>query len=152
MTDAPHQPSIEPSSAIFGGSSSALKQSISADLKASDTCDDQADPTARKIFAAYDLSNDTDSVGKAFLELLRAHHAFGRRNVEQLAVSMQTLATAKTPAEFAALQQRLLAKSIAAAVSDSAVISELTTAAFTAAFEPKRRKIGELKGGAKRQE
>jgi len=110
------------------------------------------DPTARNIFAAYNLSNDTDSVGKAFLELLRAHHAIGRRTVEQLEVSIQTLAMAKTSAEFATLQQHLLAKSLADAVRDSAVIRELTSTAFTTGFQPRSGRGGELRGGAERQE
>ncbi len=152
MTDVRHKLAMKPTPVLSAGSSSTVRQSISAGRKAAVSREDPADPTARKIFAAYNLSNDTDSIGKAFLELLRAHHAFGRRTIEQLATSMQALATAETPVAFAALQQRLLAKSIADGASDSAVISALTTAAFTAAFEPMRRKIGDLRGGAERQE
>jgi hypothetical protein len=151
MTDARHQLGTTPTPDLFGGSPAA-RHSNSSTREGLASRRNPADPTVRKIYAAYDLSNDTDTVGKAFLELLRAHHALGRRNVEQLAVSIQTLATAQTAAEFATLQKRLLAKSLADAVRDGAVIRELTTTAFSTAFEPMSGKVGELRGGAERQE
>ena len=101
---------------------------------------------------SYDLSNEQDAAGTGFLNLIRAHHALSRRNVEKLTVAMQALAAVKTPTEFMALQHKLLTESLATALSDSAAIGKLTTAAFTAAFDPMRRKIGDLRAGTARQE
>jgi hypothetical protein len=101
---------------------------------------------------AYDLSNEQDAAGTGFLNLIRAHHALGRRNVEKLTVSMQSLAAAKTPKAFLALQHKFLTDSLADAISDSAAIGRLTTAAFTSAFDPLRNKIGDLRADTTRQE
>jgi hypothetical protein len=128
----------KPTQTILGSGASEVVQTIS--------------PCAPTPAYAYDLSNEQDAAGAGFLNLIRAHHALGRRNVEKLTVSMQALAAVKTPKEFVALQQKFLTESLAAAVSDGAAIGKLTTAAFTAAFDPMRRKIGDLRAGTKRQE
>ena len=54
---------------------------------------------------------------------------------------MQSLAAMKSPTEFMELQQRLIKEGVQAAVSDSQHIAQLTTAVFTAAFEPVKRQI-----------
>ena len=54
---------------------------------------------------------------------------------------MQSLAAVKSPAEFMALQQRLIKEGVEATVSDSQHIAQLTTAVFTAAFEPVKKQI-----------
>jgi phasin family protein len=47
----------------------------------------------------------------------------------------------KSPAEFIELQQRLIKEGVEAAVSDSRHIAQLTTAVFTAAFEPVKKRL-----------
>ncbi len=54
---------------------------------------------------------------------------------------MQALASVKSPTEFMELQQRLIKEGVEAAVKDSQHIAQLTTAVFTAAFEPVRKQI-----------
>ena len=56
---------------------------------------------------------------------------------------MQALAAVKSPAEFIgiAVQQRLIKEGVEAAVSDSRHIAQLTTAVFTAAFEPVKKQL-----------
>jgi hypothetical protein len=134
MTDASAETFAKPTPALVGSAPSAVRQSISTG-------------TATRLPV-----NDEDPAGTQFLKLIQAHHAAGRRNMERLAASMQALSTAKTPAAFVELQRQLLAETIAAAVSDRKAIGKLTAEAFSAAFNPMRRKIGELRDGAKRQE
>jgi len=47
----------------------------------------------------------------------------------------------KSPTEFFELQQKLIKDGVEAAVADSRHIAELTTAVFTAAFEPVKKQI-----------
>ena len=54
---------------------------------------------------------------------------------------MQALASVKSPTEFIELQKRLIKEGVDAAVSDSQHIAQLTTAVFTAAFEPVKKRI-----------
>jgi hypothetical protein len=82
-------------------------------------------------------------------DLMQAYQAMARRNGEKLTASMQALAAVKTPTEFVELRRKLLTESVTAAVSDGAAIGKLTTAAFTAAFEPLRRQLERLQGGLK---
>jgi phasin family protein len=54
---------------------------------------------------------------------------------------MQSLAAVRSPTEFMELQQRLIREGVEAAVRDSQHIAQLTTAVFTAAFEPVKKQI-----------
>ena len=63
------------------------------------------------------------------------------KNAKNLTAAMQALAAVKSPAEFIELQQRLIKEGVEAAVSDSRHIAQLTTAVFTAAFEPVKKQI-----------
>jgi phasin family protein len=63
------------------------------------------------------------------------------KNAKNLTAAMQALAAVKSPTEFMELQQRLIKEGVAAAVSDSKHIAQLTTAVFTAAFEPVKKQI-----------
>jgi len=47
----------------------------------------------------------------------------------------------KSPAEFLELHQRLIKEGVEAAVRDSRHIAQLTTAVFTAAFEPVKKQL-----------
>src|SRR6476646_3803440 len=69
-------------------------------------------------------------------------------NAEALTVSgnasraaVQALTAVKSPAEFIELQQRRIKEGVEAAVNDSRHIAQLTTAVFTAAFEPVKKQL-----------
>ena len=47
----------------------------------------------------------------------------------------------KNPVEFIELQQKLIKEGVEAAVSDCHHIAQLTSAVFTAAFEPVKKQI-----------
>ena len=76
-----------------------------------------------------------------FQELARAYQALATKNAARLTASIQALAAAKTPTEFVELQQKLMAEGVEAAVGDFRNIAKLTTAAFTASFEPLRKQM-----------
>jgi phasin family protein len=77
----------------------------------------------------------------AVQELTRAYQDLATKNAKNLTAAMQSLAAVKSPAEFIELQQRLIKEGVEAAVSDSQHIAQLTTAVFTAAFEPVKKQI-----------
>ena len=54
----------------------------------------------------------------------------------------------KSPAEFIELQQRLIKEGVETAVGDSRRIAQLTTAVFTAAFEPVKKRIEAVQNAA----
>jgi phasin family protein len=77
----------------------------------------------------------------AIQELTKAYQELAAKNAKNLTAAMQSLAAVKSPTEFMELQQRLIKEGVQAAVSDSQRIAQLTTAVFTAAFEPVKRRI-----------
>ena len=77
----------------------------------------------------------------AVQELTRAYQELATKNAKNLTAAMQALAAVKSPAEFIELQQRLIKEGVEAAVNDSRHIAQLTTAVFTAAFEPVKKRI-----------
>jgi phasin family protein len=77
----------------------------------------------------------------AVQELSMAYQELATKNAKNLTAAMQALARVKSPAEFIELQQRLIKEGVEAAVSDSRHIAQLTTAVFTAAFEPVKKQI-----------
>ena len=77
----------------------------------------------------------------AIQELTRAYQELATKNAKNLTAAMQALAAVKSPAEFIELQQRLVKEGVEAAVSDSRHIAQLTTAVFTAAFEPVKKQL-----------
>ena len=77
----------------------------------------------------------------AIQELTRAYQELATKNAKNLTAAMQSLAAVKSPAEFMALQQRLIKEGVEAAVSDSQHIAQLTTSVFAAAFEPVKKEI-----------
>jgi hypothetical protein len=83
-------------------------------------------------------------------ELTKAYQALATRNAEMLTTSMRALAAVKTPVEFLELQRKLIAEGVEAAVSDYGRITKLTTAIFTAAFEPMQRQVESLHKAPKR--
>ncbi len=83
-------------------------------------------------------------------ELAQAYQALAARNAAKLTESLQALSAVKTPTDFFQLQQRLISEGVAAAVKDSQEIAKLTTAVFTAAFEPVQKQIVSLQGSLTR--
>jgi hypothetical protein len=80
-----------------------------------------------------------NSVIAGFQELTKAYHSLASENAEKLTASLQAFVAVKTPLEFAELQRRLIAESVASALSNYNNIASLTAAAFAAPFEALRK-------------
>jgi phasin family protein len=87
------------------------------------------------------LTESGNASRAAVQELTKAYQELATRNARNLTAAMQALAAVKSPAEFIELQQRLIKEGVEAAVGDSQRIAQLTTAVFTAAFEPVKKRI-----------
>jgi phasin family protein len=74
-------------------------------------------------------------------ELTKAYQELATKNVRNLTAAVQALSAVKSPTEFIELQQKLIKDGVEAAVADSRHIAQLTTAVFTAAFEPVKKQI-----------
>ena len=81
------------------------------------------------------------SAAAAFQDLAKAYQDLAAKNAANLKSAIQALSAIKSPAEFIEVQQRLIKEGVQAAVADSQNIAHLTTAVFTAAFEPVRKQI-----------
>ena len=92
--------------------------------------------------AVYSIAPDNRIA--AVQELTKAYQELATKNVKNLTAAMQALAAVKSPTEVMELQQRLIKEGVEAAVSDSQHIAQLTTAVFTAAFEPVKKQIEAL--------
>ena len=77
----------------------------------------------------------------AVQELTKAYQDLATKNAKNLTAAIQGLSAVKNPMEFTQLQQKLIKEGVEAAVSDSHHIAQLTTAVFTAAFEPVKKQI-----------
>jgi phasin family protein len=77
----------------------------------------------------------------AVQELTKAYQELATKNAKNLTAAIQALSAVKNPVEFIQLQQKLIKEGVEAAVSDSQHIAQLTTAVFTAAFEPVKKQI-----------
>jgi phasin family protein len=91
--------------------------------------------------SAEALAESGNASRAAAQELTRAYQELASKNVKNLTAAMQSLAAVKSPAEFMELKQRLIKEGVEAAVRDSQHIAQLTTAVFTAAFEPVKKQI-----------
>ena len=98
--------------------------------------------------SAEALAESGNASRAAVQELTRAYQELASKNVKNLTAAMQSLAAVKSPAEFMELQQRLIKEGVEAAVSDSQHIAQLTTAVFTAAFEPVKKQIESVQKSA----
>jgi phasin family protein len=87
------------------------------------------------------LTESGNASRAAVQELTRAYQDLASKNAKNLTAAIRSLAAVKSPAEFIELQQRLIKEGVEAAVSDSQHIAQLTTAVFTAAFEPVKKQI-----------
>jgi len=127
---------------VAGNGSASAESGISNDMA--------APARAASVLQALFAPDKVGSLGgKGFQDLMQAYQTLARRNSEKLSESIKALTAVKTPQEFVELQQKLMTESIATAVEDGKNIGELTKAAFTAAFEPIRKQIGDLQAGAK---
>jgi phasin family protein len=70
-----------------------------------------------------------------------AYQELATKNVRNLTAAMRALPAAKNPAQFIELQQRLIKDGMTAAVADGQHIAQLTSAVFTAAFQPMKSRI-----------
>ena len=91
--------------------------------------------------SAEALTESGNASRTAVQELATAYQELAKKNAKNLTTAMQALAAVKSSTEFVELQQRLITEGVAAAVSDSQHIAQLTTAVFTAAFEPVKKQI-----------
>lgn len=145
MTNAPIESTTRSTPAALGNGSPAIEKSVSKSEAPAAT--KGFDPQA--MFTNAASANGGPAVVAGLQDLMQAYQAMARRNGEKLTASIHALATVKTPTEFMELQRKLVTESVASAVSDSATIGKLTTAAFTAAFEPMRKQVEMLQGGSK---
>jgi phasin family protein len=87
------------------------------------------------------LSQSGAASKAAVQELTKAYQELASKNVHNLSAAVQALSAVKSPTEFVELQQKLIKEGVEAAVADSRRIAQLTTAVFTAAFEPVKKQI-----------
>lgn len=87
------------------------------------------------------LAESGKGAAAAAQDLTKAYQELAAKNVENMTAAVKALGTLKTPAEFIELQQKLIKEGVAAAVGDARHIAQLTTAVFTAAFEPVKKQI-----------
>jgi len=109
--------------------------------KIAKTSADALTETGHVSRAAVALTDSGNAYKAAVQELTNAYQELATKNAKNLSAAMQALAAVKSPAEFIELQQRLIKEGVEAAVSDSRHIAQLTTAVFTAAFEPVKKQI-----------
>ena len=87
------------------------------------------------------LAESGNASRAAIQELTKAYQELATKNAKNLTDAVQALSAVKSPTEFFELQQKLIKDGVEAAVADSRHIAELTTAVFTAAFEPVKKQI-----------
>jgi phasin family protein len=87
------------------------------------------------------LTESGNASKTAVQELTKAYQDLATKNAKNLTVAIQRLSAAKNPVEFIELQQKLIKEGVEAAVSDYRHIAQLTSAVFTAAFEPVKMQI-----------
>jgi len=106
--------------------------------------------TATTKANAEALAKSGNAAISGFQELAKAYQALATKNAEKLTASIQALASVKSPVEFVELQQKLIKEGVESAVSDSRNIAELTTAVFTAAFEPVKQQVEAIQSVGKK--
>jgi phasin family protein len=91
--------------------------------------------------SAEALTESGNASRAAVQELAKAYQELATKNAKNLTAAIQALSAVKSPAEFIELQQKLIKDGVEAAVTDSRHIAQLTTAVFTAAFEPVKKQM-----------
>jgi phasin family protein len=94
------------------------------------------------------LTESGNASRAAILVLTKAYQELTTKNARNLSAAMQALAVVKSPTDFIELQQRLIKEGVETAVGDSHRIAQLTTAVFTAAFEPVKKRIEAVQNAA----
>jgi phasin family protein len=94
------------------------------------------------------LTESGNASRAAVQELTKAYQELTTKNARNLTAAMKALAGVKGPAEFIELQQKLMKEGVETAVGDSQRIAQLTTAVFTAAFEPVKKRIEAVQNSA----
>jgi phasin family protein len=94
------------------------------------------------------LAESGNASRAAVQELTKAYQELATKNARDLTAAMQALARVKSPTEFIELQQKLIKEGVETAVGDSQRIAQLTTAVFSAAFEPVKRRIEAVQNAA----
>ena len=95
------------------------------------------------------LTESGNASRAAVQELTRAYQELATKNGKNLTAAVQALSAVKSPTEFFELQQKLIKDGVEAAVADSRHIAQLTTAVFTAAFEPVKKQIEAVQKSAR---
>jgi phasin family protein len=94
------------------------------------------------------LTKSGNASRAAVQELTKAYQDLATKNVRNLTAAMQALARVKSAAEYLELQQRLIKEGVETTVDDTKRMAELTTAVFTAAFEPVMQRIQAVQNSA----
>jgi hypothetical protein len=115
----------------------AAEQFAEATAEVLSKSSEAADTAMRDTAAA--LTENGNASRAAIQQLTKAYQELATKNVHKLTAAMRALATVKSPAEFIDTQQRLIKEGVETAISDSQQITQLTTAVFTAAFEPTKK-------------
>ena len=90
---------------------------------------------------AETVAETSHSATAALQELTKAYQELASRNVKNLTAAIQSISTVKSLAQFIELEQKLIKEGVEAAVSDSKNIARLTSAVFTAALDPIKKRI-----------
>ncbi len=93
------------------------------------------------------LTKSSSASSAALEQLTAAYQELATKNARNLTAAMRALTAVKNPAQFVELQQRLIKDGISAAVADSRHIAQLTSAVFTAAFQPMKNRIEAVQKG-----
>ena len=128
-------PTIEKIAKSNAGASTTSGQAAETIMKSGEA--------AEKIVQGnVDALSQSGAASKAAVqELTKAYQELATKNVHKLSAAVQALSAVKSPTEFIELQQKLIKEGVEAAVADSRHIAQLTTAVFTAAFEPVKKQI-----------
>jgi len=87
------------------------------------------------------LTESGNAPATAIQELTKAYQDLATNNAKNLTAAIQRLSAVKNPVEFIELQQKLIKEGVEAAVRDCRHIAQLTSAVFTTAFEPVKKRI-----------
>jgi hypothetical protein len=86
------------------------------------------------------LTESGNTSRAAVQELTKAYQELTTKNARSVTAAMQALIGVKSPADFIELQQRLIKEGVETVIGDSQRIAQLTTAVFTAAVEPVKKR------------
>jgi len=99
--------------------------------------------------AAVALTDSASASRAAAQGLTNAYQELAAKNANNMSAAVQALLAVKSPSEFIELQKQLIKEGVEAAVRDSQHIAQLTTAVFTAAFEPVKKQIEAVQKSAR---